>query len=63
MEGARDTVRLKVVDVLMGRPVVGETLDLNHKTYFLTGRIEMPFVSQSAWYGTMELPAVALPTD
>ncbi len=37
--------------------------DSSEKTYFLTCKIEIPFVSKSAWYGTMELPAVALPTD
>jgi hypothetical protein len=34
-----------------------------NKIYFLTGKINIPFVSEHAWYGTMELPAVALPTD
>jgi hypothetical protein len=35
----------------------------DEKTYSLTCRIEIPFVRKGAWYGTMELPAVALPTN
>ncbi len=35
----------------------------NENTYFLTCKIEIPAVREGVWYGTMDLPAVALPTD
>jgi hypothetical protein len=44
-------------------PGLAWLFDNSEKTYSLTCKIEMPFVKEGAWYGTMKLPAVALPTD
>jgi len=35
----------------------------DEKACFLSCKIEMPFISRSAWYGTMELPKIALPIN
>ena len=44
-------------------PGLAWLFDNSEKTYSLRCKIEMPFVRSGSWYGTMELPVVALPTN
>jgi hypothetical protein len=44
-------------------PGLAWLFDNNEKTFYLTCKIEIPFIRKGTWYGTMVLPAVALPTN
>lgn len=53
IEGARDNAKLKVVQVLMGRPVVGETLDLYYHLLWIDEqslKLEPPKFEQGKRY-------------
>jgi hypothetical protein len=40
------------------------SFDRNDKTtYYLSGKVETPFTAQGVWYGTLQLPKMAIPTD